>query len=370
MLSNAMRRASGKAAVACLLPFASLLLFGCEPPSPPPAEALPVRTLAVQVRELDNSAALTGEIRPRYESDLGFRVAGKVIERTVEVGAAVAKGDLLARLDSGDQQNALKAAQSDLAAAQAVLEQTRAQEERQRKLLTGGYTTKVRYDDAQRQYRTAQAGLQTAEADLRMAQDTLSYTELRADRDGIITAKGAEPGQVVAAGQMVVRLADPRERDAVFQVAATGTKLRDSADYPPVEVRLVGDPSAVEGRIREVSPGVDPVTRTYTVKVALPDPPEAFRFGATVIGRARFPPQPVVDLPSPALFQTEQGAPAVWVVDRAKATVGLRPVSVLRYDTGTVIVSAGLKSGDLVVVGGIQKLRPGQRVAARQENRA
>src|SRR3954463_4737003 len=315
----------------------SFVLLGCEQPTPPPAEATLVRALGVQMTQFDRTAALTGEIRARRESNLGFRVGGKVTERLVDVGTKVAEGDLLARLDSQDQQNALKGAQSEAAAAQASIEQSRAQEERQRKLLTDGYTTRTQYDNAQRRYAQAQADLASAQAKLNAAQDTLSYTELRADRDGIITAKGAEPGQVVAAGQMVVRLADPRERDAGFQVAATGTKLRDSADSPPVEVRLVGDPSAVEGRIREVSPGVDPVPRTYTVKVALPDPPEAFRFGATVVGRARFPPQPVVDLPSPALFQTEQGAPAVWVVDRAKATVGLRPVSVLRYDTGTVI---------------------------------
>ena len=323
----------------------SFVLLGCEQPAPPPAEATLVRALGVQMTQFDRTAALTGEIRARHESNLGFRVGGKVIERLVDVGATVAEGDLLARLDSQDQQNALKAAQSDVAAAQAAIEQSRTQEERQRKLLADGYTTRTQYDNAQRRYAQAQAELAGAQAKLRSAQDTLSYTELRADRAGVITAKGAEPGQVVASGQMVVRLADPNEREAVFQVPGAGLRLEGgSAELPPVEVRLVSDQNLVtEGTIREVSPGVDPVTRTYTVKVALIDPPPAFLLGSSVVGRAKLPTQSVINLPSSALFQTAQGEPAVWVVDQPQDTVSLRPVSVLQYDTGTVTVSSGLE---------------------------
>jgi RND family efflux transporter MFP subunit len=266
-----------------------------------------------------------------------------------------------------NQQNALKGAQSEAAAAQASIEQSRAQEERQRKLLTDGYTTRTQYDNAQRRYAQAQADLASAQAKLNAAQDTLSYTELRADRAGVITAKGAEPGQVVASGQMVVRLADPNEREAVFQVPGAGLRLEAGAAMPTVEVRLVGDQNLVtEGTIREVSPGVDPVTRTYTVKVALADPPPAFLLGSAVVGRARLPAQAVINLPSSALFQTAQGDPAVWVVDQPRNTVSLRPVSVLQYDTGTVTVSNGLKAGENVVIGGSQKLRPGQKVTIRQ----
>jgi RND family efflux transporter MFP subunit len=345
----------------------SFALLGCEQPSPPPAEATKIRALVVQTSQFDRTSALTGEIQSRRESNLGFRVGGKVIERLVDIGAKVAEGDLLARLDSQDQQNALKGAQSEAAAAQASIEQSRAQEERQRKLLTDGYTTRTQYDNAQRRYAQAQADLASAQAKLNAAQDTLSYTELRADRAGVITAKGAEPGQVVASGQMVVRLADPNEREAVFQVPGAGLRLEAGAAMPTVEVRLVGDQNLVtEGTIREVSPGVDPVTRTYTVKVALADPPPAFLLGSAVVGRARLPAQAVINLPSSALFQTAQGDPAVWVVDQPRNTVSLRPVSVLQYDTGTVTVSNGLKAGENVVIGGSQKLRPGQKVTIRQ----
>ncbi len=346
---------------------ASFVLLGCEQPTPPAAEATLIRALAVRTTQFDRTPTLTGEIQARHESNLGFRVGGKVIERPVDIGDKVAEGDLLARLDSQDQQNALKAAQSDVAAAQAFVEQSRTQEERQRKLLADGYTTRNQYDNAQRRYTQAQAELSSAQAKLRSAQDTLSYTELRADRAGVITAKGAEPGQVVASGQMVVRLADPNEREAVFQVPGAGLRINAGAEMPAVEVRLVGDQNLVtEGTIREISPGVDPITRTYTVKVALTDAPPAFLLGSSVVGRARLPAQSVVNLPSSALFQTAEGEPAVWVVDQPRDTVSLRPVSVLQYDTGTFTVSSGLDAGETVVIGGSQKLRPGQKVTIRQ----
>jgi RND family efflux transporter MFP subunit len=347
---------------------ASFVLLGCEQPTPPAAEATLIRALAVRTTQFDRTPTLTGEIQARHESNLGFRVGGKVIERPVDIGDKVAEGDLLARLDSQDQQNALKAAQSEVAAAQASIEQSRTQEERQRKLLADGYTTRTQYDNAQRRYAQAQADLASAQAKLNSAQDTLSYTELRADRAGVITAKGAEPGQVVASGQMVVRLADPNEREAVFQVPGAGLRINGGpAELPPVEVRLVSDQNLVtEGTIREVSPGVDPVTRTYTVKVTLIDPPPAFLLGSSVVGRARLPTQSVINLPSSALFQTAQGEPAVWVVDQRRNTVSLRPVSVLQYDTGTVTVANGIDAGETVVIGGSQKLRPGQKVTIRQ----
>ncbi len=373
MSSPASSRASWKATAAIA---AGLLLTGCEQPTPPPPEAMLVRALAVRESTFDQTTALTGEIEARHESNLGFRVGGKVVERLVDVGAKVSAGDLLARLDNQDQQNAVSSAQSDVAAAEAFVEQSRTQEERQRTLLAQGFTTRVQYDNAQKRYTQAQAELNSAQAQLRSAQDALSYTELRADRDGVITAKAAEPGQVVAAGQMVLRLADPGEREAVFQVPGSATRLEGQGTLPPVEVRLVGDPKIVtDGTIREVSPGADPVTRTYTVKVSLPNAPEQFLLGAAVMGRAKLPARPVVNLPSSALFQTAEGKPAVWVVAASSdaqgpGTVSLRPVSVLQYDTGTVTVDSGLKAGEMVVIGGTQKLRTGQKVTIRQGGEA
>lgn len=345
----------------------SLVLPGCDQPAPPPAEATLIRAVPVQETAFDRTAALSGAIQARHESNLGFRVGGKLVERLVDVGAAVSKGALLARLDSQDQRNAVRSAEADLTAAQAFVEQSRTQMDRQRALLADGFTTRVQYDNADRRYTQAQAELNSAQAKLNSARDTLSYTELRADRDGVVTAKAAEPGQVVAAGQMVLRLADPGEREAVFQVPGASTRLEGEKGLPPVEVRLLSDPGIVaNGTIREVSPDVDPVTRTYTVKVSLPDAPAAFLLGAAVSGRAKLAERPVIDLPSSALFQTDDGSAAVWVVAQPASTVSLRPISVLQYDTGTVTVASGLGVGDLVVIGGVQKLRPGQKVAVKQ----
>lgn len=355
---------------ACAL-LVSALLLGCNQPQPPAAEATLVRALPAKVSQYDASTALTGEIRARHESRLAFRVGGKVVERLVEVGQTVRSGELLVRLDDQDQQNAVRSAESDVAAAIAFVEQSRTQEERQRHLLAQGFTTRVQFDNAQRRYVQAQAELTSAQAQLAAARDTLSYTELQADRDGVITDKAAEPGQVVAAGQPVLRLADPGEREAVFQVPGTTIRMEDRTEFPPVEVRLISDTKQVaEGTIREVSPGADPITRTYTVKVALPDAPPAFLLGSAVVGRAKLPARPVVTLPSSALVQTGSGRPAVWIVGRPQNTISLRPVTVLQYDTGTLTVETGLEPGELVVIGGIQKLRPGQKVTIRQEGGA
>ena len=249
---------------------------------------------------------------------------------------------MLARLDSQDQRNALKAAQSDVAAALASVEESHTQEERQRKLLADGYTTRTQYDNAQRRSAQAQAELDSAQAKLSSAQDTLSYTELRADRAGVISAKEAEAGQVVASGQMVVRLADPER--AGGRLPGSGSQSsgsRGPADLPPVEVRLVSDPNLVtEGTIREVSPGVDPVTRTYTMKVALTDPPRAFLLGSSVVGRAKLPARRS-SISRPPRFPDGRGrAGGLGCQVEPQDTVGLRPVSVLQYDTGTVTVQA------------------------------
>ncbi|HYB10203.1 MAG TPA: efflux RND transporter periplasmic adaptor subunit [Alphaproteobacteria bacterium] len=344
--------------------FASLALGACEHKPTTTAKLTAVHVTTVHMQDYDQTRALTGEIESRIQSDLGFRIAGKVIARPVDVGTTVRQGDLLARLDEQDQQNALSAAQADLAAAQAELTQTQVEAQRQRDLLAKGFTTKIRFDIAEKNYRAAQAHMDSANASVQIAKDNVSYTELKADRDGTIVATGAEPGQVVTVGQMIVRLAQPSEKEAVFRIG--GARLNLAPEIKSVEIALVENPAIVtHGQIREISPGVDPVTRTYTVKVALPDAPDTMRLGATVIGTVKLPLEPAVDLPSSALFSTKAETPAVWVVDRATSTVSLKPVTVVQYDTGTIVVTGGLDVGELVVTGGAMKLRPGQKVVVK-----
>jgi RND family efflux transporter MFP subunit len=338
------------------------LLGGCDGPSAKPPEVRPVRTVSVDPKPIDDDRQAVGEVRARYESDLGFRVSGKVIARLVDIGVSVKKGDVLARLDEQEYRNRLKSAQADIVAAEAVLEEAQGAEGRLRQLLASGTTTRANYDTALKNLRSAEAKLDSAKASRDLAKDQLSYTDLIAEFDGIVTAVGAEPGQVVNVGQMIVRLARPTDKDAVFAISESAFRGQPSGQRPEVTVSLLSNPNiSADGVVREIAPVADPATRTYQVKVTLKDPPEQMRFGASVVGRLKVATGPVVVLPAAALFD-KAGQPAVWVVDAATGLVALKPVTVSRYETDRVILSSGLTKGDIVVTAGVNRLREGQKV--------
>jgi RND family efflux transporter MFP subunit len=320
----------------------------------------PVRTATVELQEGGEKVSLTGEIQPRYQADLGFRVNGKILERPVDVGTQVKKDNLLARLDPQQYKQDLEVAKSEIAVAEAEVTRSQAQEYRQRELLKNGHTTQVAYDQALKTFKTAQAQLDAARARQVQASENLGYTELKADNDGVITAIGADPGQVVSAGQMVVRLAQPGEREAVFNIAEGAFK--SPPKDPTVTVHLVNNPEIeTTGKVRYVSPQADPATRTYTVRVSLPDAPLQMRLGANVVGTVTLDQGLTVSIPGSALFQKD-GKPAVWLVEKDK-TVQLKPITVQRYQGDSVVVGDGLAQGDVVVTAGVQKLLPGQKVA-------
>ncbi|ASY60425.1 putative Co/Zn/Cd efflux system membrane fusion protein (plasmid) [Sinorhizobium sp. CCBAU 05631] len=321
-----------------------------------------VRTLTVEPRAMPVRNSAVGEIRPQRESDFAFRLSGKLVSRTVEVGAKVRKGDVLARLDDQEYRNRLRSAKADQQAAEAAVVEARASEVRIRRLLEHGYTTRANHDAALKNLRSTVAKLEAMTAAFDMAKDQLAYTELRADFDGIITAVGAEEGQVVNVGQMVARIANPTNKDAVFSIAeamfAAHPAERAGAR---ITISLLSDPSvAVLGFVREVAPMADAATRTYQVKVALQNAPEAMRFGASVAGRVERPGDPVVTIPGSALFDL-RGEPAVWVVG-ADDTVALKPIVVAHYEPDRVVVSDGLTKGDIVVTAGVNRLRDRQKV--------
>lgn len=338
------------------------LLGGCSEPPQPQPEIRPVRTVVVDPKPIEDDRQAVGEIRPRQESDIGFQVGGKVISRAVDVGVSVKAGDLIARLDEQDFQNRLRSAQSDVVSAEAVLVEAQATEDRQNELLGKGVTTRANYDAAVKNRRSAEAKLESSKAALDLAKDQLAYTELKADFDGIVTAVAVEPGQVVAAGQTVIKLARPDRVDAVFNVAEAAFRDRVPNEKPAVLVSLLSSPTiTADGIVREVSPVADPTTRTYQVKVSLENPPPAMRFGASVLGRLKATTAPVIALPGSALFD-KGGKPAVWLFDSSTSTVTLRPVELVRFETDRVIVSDGLKKGDVVVTAGVNRLREGQSV--------
>lgn len=340
----------------------ALALSACnEASSNNAVEMRPVRTTIAKPQPIENGRSGVGEIKPRYESDIGFRISGKLVARLVDVGAGVRQGDVLARLDDQDYRNRLRSAEADIVAADAVLDESRNAEARQRFLLGRGVTTQANYDTAVKNLRSNEAKVESARAAMEIARDQLRYAVLVADFDGIVTAVGAEPGQIVNTGQMVVRLARPAEKDAVFAVAEA--EFHTNPKQPPeVAVSLLSDPTiTATGHVREISPVADPTTRTFQVKVTLKAPPEAMRFGASVMGRLKAALPEVILLPGAALFD-QGGHPAVWIVDPATMTVSLKRVTVDRYEADRIVVSEGLANGDVIVTAGVNRLRESQAV--------
>jgi membrane fusion protein, multidrug efflux system len=338
-----------------------MLLAACDQAAePPPPEIRPVRVISVEERTGGDTVSLTGTVRAETEVNLAFRIGGRMIERLVNVGDRVEPGQLVARLDPEDEESALRAARADLAGATGQLIEAQNNYERQSQLLRDGWTTRVRYDEARQTLETAQSRADAAEAQLNIAKNRLSWTDLYADTAGTVTARGAEAGEVVQAGQMIVRVAREDGRDAVFDVPA---QLMDAAPADPeIQVFLALNQNVrASGRVREVAPQADAVTGTFEVKVGLIDPPPEMRLGSTVTGRMQFGVAPGIEIPASALTRVE-GKPAVWVVDPAAETVQLRNVEVLRHDPTQVSVAYGLQTGDIVVTAGVQALRPGQQV--------
>jgi len=338
-----------------------VLLACCRPDTKVDApEIRPVRTVTAARGEAAETVVLTGHIRADDEPSFAFRLGGRMIERSVNVGERVEAGQVLAKLDPENELSALRSAESALAAARGQLNYARADFERQRQLLANGHTPRARFDQAQKALQNAQSQVDDAEARLEIAQDRVNWTTLTADAPGTMTARGAEPGEVVQAGQMIVRLARQGGRDAVFDVPAQ--LLRSAPSDSEITVRLTDDPGVMAtGRVREVAAQADPVTRTFEVKVGLRDPPEAMRLGATVTGSVKLASEPVITIPASALTELNR-QPAVWIVDPKSLTVSMRNVELLRHDPGTVVIAQGVETGDIVVTAGVQALHPGQKV--------
>jgi membrane fusion protein, multidrug efflux system len=337
------------------------LLHGTDATSPPsPGEARPVRTVVVAAPAGGEPVSLTGHIRARTEQSLAFRIDGRMIARHVDVGQNVKAGEVVAELDPQPKQDALRAAQAKQASAQAALREAANNIERQRVLVAQGWSTRVMFDAAEKKFLAAKADVDSAAADLHAAEDQLGYTKLLADSPGAVTAKGAEAGEVVKAGQMIVAVALDDGADAVFDVPAS--LLRQVSPDQDISIALTDDPTIrTIGRVRELAPQADPVTRSYRAKIGLTEQPEAMRLGATVTGQARMVAPGGIELPATALSIVDN-KPAVWVVDPQSRQVALRPVQLQRQDSTGIVVTKGLKAGEIVVTAGVHALRPGQKV--------
>jgi RND family efflux transporter MFP subunit len=344
-----------------LLPVLAMMLGGCKPETEAKApQPRPVRTITVEKSEVGESVKLTGQISAENEAAVAFRIGGRIIQRLAGVGDHVEPDQVLAKLDPQNELNALRSARAALNAAQGKLTQAQNTFHRQETLMARGFTTRVLFDQAEQELRTRRSQVDDAKAQLEIAEDRVSYTQLKANVEGTITARGAESGEVVQAGQMIFQVARKVGWDAVFDVPAQ--VLRNAPPDPDIEVALTDDPAVkASGRVRQVDPQADPVTRTFRVRVSLADPPAAMRLGATVTGRMKLDSANAISIPASALTNIDR-QPAVWIVDPSSMTVSLRQVEVLRFDPGSAIISQGLDGGEIVVTAGVQALHPGQTI--------
>jgi len=339
----------------------AILLAACKPAEVPRAdEVRPVRTITIEKRADGGTVSLTGTVQAQTEVNLAFRIDGKLTERRVNVGDAVRAGQVVAQLDPQNEQSSLQGAQAQLAATRAQLAEARNNYARMRDLVADKAVSQQAFEQAEALQKTGESQVQAAQSQLNIAESRVSFTRLVSDVSGVVTATGAEPGEVVAAGRMIVQIAREGERDGIFDVPA---QMKDAAlAYPSITVALTLEPKVTaSGRVREVSPRADPVTGTFRVKVRLIDPPAAMRLGSTVTMRMKVAGESGYIIPASAVIRSDRQA-AVWIVDPKNATVSARNVDVRTFDERSVVVAAGLNPGDVVVTAGVQALRPGQKV--------
>src|SRR5512139_3267985 len=339
---------------------AAVALAGCNDTVAQKAE--PTRPVLVATAHYEAETperSFVGTIKPRIESDLGFRVAGKVAKRLVEVGQTVEIGQPLATLDEVDLKLQAEQSQAELSAATGVLAQASAAEQRAKDLRAKGWTTDAQMDSARASADEARARLNRAERSVELTRNSLSYATLNADARGVVTATLIEPGQVVAAGQTAIRVARFAEKEAVVAIPET---LVGRAKEGVASVTLWSEPDKkYAAKLREIAPSADPATRTYLAKFSLPGAGDSVSLGMTAtLTLADSATERVARLPLSALFN-EGGSPSLYVVDEA-GSLTLKPVTVKGYESDNVIITGGVEEGAKVVALGVQKLDPSQKV--------
>lgn len=337
------------------------MLGGCDS-KPKDADRAPDRPALVSTIHFapqSQTREFTASIRPRIESDLGFRIAGKVVKRHVEMGQRVKAGEILAALDDADLKLQKEQAEAEAAAANVVQMQTAADEGRAIKLKQQGWVAQAAVDKARAAAQEARGRNQRAARAVELARNSLDYAVLRADADGVVTQTSIEPGQVVAAGAPAVRIARDGEMEAAVALPET---YANSAGQGEARLFLWSHPGKTyRARLRELSPAADPATRNFAARFSILDPDPAVSLGmSATLTIASQDKAPLISVPLPALFSQGQGA-ALWRVDQ-QGNVALTPVSVQRYEAGRAIVSGPLEEGAQIVVLGVQKLEPGQRI--------
>jgi RND family efflux transporter MFP subunit len=343
-----------------LLAFLAIALAGCnDKVAEKPMPSRPVLVATVHYEAESPERSFVGTIKPRVETDMGFRVPGKVAKRLVEVGQTVDVGQPLATLDEVDLKLQAEQAEAEFHAATGVLAQAGAAEQRAKDLRAKGWTTDAQMDQARAAADEARARLNRAQRSVELTNNSLSYATLVADTRGVVTATLVDPGQVVSSGQTAIRVARFAEKEAVVAIPET---LVGRAKDGVASVTLWSEPNRkYAAKLREIAPAADPATRTYLAKFSLPDAGDNVSLGMTATLTLADPEtMRVARLPLSALF-SGGGEPSLYIVDD-KGELALKPVAVKSYASNDVVITGGVNEGAKVVVLGVQKLDPTQKV--------
>jgi multidrug efflux system membrane fusion protein len=329
-----------------------------------PEDVRTVRVVTVGVAQSAQRIEYAGEVRPRHETRLAFRVPGKIVERRVELGAAVRPGQLVARLDASDLVLAEKSAAAQVASVQAERDLAEADFGRYADLRSKNFISQAEFDRRKNAFSTAESRLAAARAQHRQAANQVGYAALVADTAGVITAIEAEAGQVVAAGQTVARLARPGEKEVAFAVPESQRALFEKV--ASLTVSLNARPGKTwKAKLRELSPVADPATRTYTARATILDAGDEVELGMSARATLALDPAERIEIPLAALY-SRGDTPQVFVVG-PDSTVQLRSIKTAGVNGENIVVASGLQPGEVVVAAGAQLLRVGQKVRVLDE---
>lgn len=339
-----------------------LLLAGCEKPavSPPP----PRPALVIEVGKIASNTAtvLVGEVKSRYESNQGFRINGKIIERKVDVGAIVKKGQVLARLDSADTNLSASAATADVRVAEANRALAKSEVERQRQLVNKKFISQSALDKYEAELKTADARVNQAKAQAAVSNNQSRYAALVADRDGVVTQIRAEPGQVVEVGETIAQVVDTSQIEVLVAVPESRVakiKVGDAAKMKLWAIQISNPDLTYSGKVREIAPVANSATRAFDVRVAFVDADETVKLGMTAGVRLEGDEPASMIIPSNALTQVN-GKTSVWVIVNNVAQS--REVTAGQYTEEGVTITSGLQVGELVAIAGVHTLIKGQKV--------
>jgi membrane fusion protein, multidrug efflux system len=342
----------------------STVLTACEKPVEPLPPPRPALVTIVGKSATNNAMVLVGEVKSRYESNQGFRIKGKIIERKVEIGSFVKKGQVIARLDASDTNLSAAAASADVRAAEANQALARSDVERQRLLVDKKFISQSSLDKYEAQLKTADARVNQAKAQAAVSGNQSRYTALVADRDGVVTQIRAEPGQVVDAGEVITQVVDTKQIEVLVAVPESrmaGLKVGDK-----VTIKLWADREKTYiGKVREIAPAASSTTRAFDVRVSITDADEAVKLGMTAGVRLAQAEADEIIIPSSALTQIN-GKSSVWIIDK-NGIASPREVAAGQYTENGVMITSGLNVGELVAIAGVHTLIKGQKVRPKFE---